>query len=183
MVSRYKTLISRWLFAGFVIGLTVCPAWSEDVWKSLRLKPSDDLEVFADRLLEVNSGDYVFLDAQFSLKGREGTFLRSEEGNFKLYETDCREDNFGPILYDDEAEFHFRVATHAIVIVYPGSRSRNPFNDVSCEYMPDAPGDYSIRIRGLYFAITNSIPTAVVVQLRPVGPGERVPPALFTPDN
>lgn len=177
------TLISQWLFAAVAIGLTVSPAWSEDAWKPLRLKPSDDLQVFADALLEVKSGDYVFLDAQFSLKGREGTFLRSEEGNFKLYETDCRADNFGPILYDDEAEFHFRVATHAIVIVYPGSRSRNPFNDVSCEYMPDAPGDHSIRIRGLYFAITNSIPTAVVVQLRPVGPGERVPPALFNSNN
>ena len=58
---------------------------------------------------------------------------------------------------------------HLLMSIYTGDRSVFPYHDVSCEYVSSG-HHQQFRIRGFFHIVTNSIPTAVGLQLRPFNP-------------
>lgn len=58
---------------------------------------------------------------------------------------------------------------HLLMSVLTGDRSAFPYNDVACEYGGSG-RESRFHIRGFFYVLANSIPTAVSLQLRPLAP-------------
>ncbi|MCF6199685.1 MAG: hypothetical protein L3J67_09875 [Hyphomicrobiaceae bacterium] len=58
---------------------------------------------------------------------------------------------------------------HLVMSIFTGGRTVFPYNDVACEYT-DSGSLNQFHIRGFFHVLSNSIPTAVSLQLRPINP-------------
>jgi len=89
----------------------------------------------------------------------------------------CEPGNFNPLDMEDGLRYFFQVGeisqknTPQIrATIYPGERSRNPYNDVFCEYDPKQPKKAIFRVRGFFFVRHSRLPDGADIQIRPINP-------------
>ena len=87
----------------------------------------------------------------------------------------CYPGKYDPMDMEDDLRYFFQVAgvgdKQLRATIYPGERSRNPYNDVFCEYDPKlGPKKAIFRVRGFFFVRYSSLPLGADIQLRPIIP-------------
>ena len=85
--------------------------------------------------------------------------------------TQCSQGQFGPLAHSDNFEFQIKPIAdnnHLLMTIIPGSKTRFPYNAVSCPYNGSSPSDELIRFRGFYIALHHSVPTADLLEFRPI---------------
>ena len=89
--------------------------------------------------------------------------------------TQCNQGQFGPLNHSDNFEFQikpFADNNHLLMTIIPGAKTRFPFNAVSCPYNSAKPTEAFIRFRGYYIALHHSVPTANLIEFRPINPSK-----------
>lgn len=87
----------------------------------------------------------------------------------------CNRGQFGPLAHSDSFEFQikpFADNNHLLMTIIPGAKTRFPYNAVSCPYNSSKPTEAFIRFRGYYIALHHSVPTAVLIEFRPMNPSK-----------
>ena len=87
--------------------------------------------------------------------------------------TQCNQGQFGPLDHSDNFEFQikpFADNNHLLMTIITGAKTRFPYNTVSCPYNSSAPTEEFIRFLGYYIALHHSIPTADLIEFRPINP-------------
>ena len=108
----------------------------------------------------IDDNELVYLDVTFS-------------SSALATNTQCNQGKFGPLAYADNFEFHlkpFADNNHLLMTIIPGAKTQFPYNAVSCPYNSTKPTEAFIRFRGYFIAIHHSIPTADLIELRPINP-------------
>lgn len=86
----------------------------------------------------------------------------------------CQPGKYDPLDMEDGLRYFFQVNSgnkQVRATIYPGERSRNPFNDVFCEYNKKLGEKKAVfRVRGFFFVRHSDIPGGIDIQLRPVRP-------------
>lgn len=85
----------------------------------------------------------------------------------------CDQGIFGPLSHPDNFEFQIKPVAdnnHLLMTIIPGSKTQFPYNAVSCPYNSATPTEAHMRFRGYYVALHYVIPTAVLIELRPINP-------------
>ena len=142
----------------------------------IRVPPSVDENLrdsIIDRLTGMENHPFIYLDLSIVFSGgsKEAIpFTQIVNGKpLKNGSADCA---FGPLLMGRGVRYELGAVagyTHLLMSVITGERSTFPFNDVSCEYRGS--GDLTaFRVRGFFHVLSNAIPTASMLQLRPVHP-------------
>ncbi len=128
-------------------------------------------------LAAIKNKRFVFLDLKVYLDGNEkGAVLSSTEEANRRYDIDCRPGSYGQLTMAQGIEYYVQVPYQGKMLklsIYPGSRIKHTFNDVSCTYDPKHPNFAVFRIRGFYAVVTNEFPDGTLIQLRPVVPTEK----------
>ena len=90
--------------------------------------------------------------------------------------TQCNLGQYGPLAHSDGFEFQIKPFVdnnHLLMTIIPGAKTRFPYNAVSCPYNSTKPTETFIRFRGYYIALHYSIPTADLIEFRPVNPSKQ----------
>jgi len=132
-------------------------------------------------LLGSKAGDFqnlakkklVLLDIKVVLDGKtKYQVMTRTEDDTRRYNVACRFGSWGQLPMGFGIEYFVKtgvVAGEEInLIIYPGSRSENPDNDVSCVYDKRFPKSAILRVRGLYKVTANNYPNRTDVQFRPI---------------
>ncbi len=90
----------------------------------------------------------------------------------------CKPGSYDPLDMEDGLRYFFQITydgktkkEQARATIYPGERSRNPYNDVFCEYDPKLGTTKAIfRVRGFFFVRHSTLPTGADIQIRPINP-------------
>ena len=89
--------------------------------------------------------------------------------------TQCNQGQYGPLAHSDGFEFQikpFADNNHLLMTIITGAKARFPYNAVSCPYNSTKPTEAFIRFRGYYIALHHSVPTANLIEFRPVNPSK-----------
>ena len=125
-------------------------------------------------LANIQSRRFVHLDLKILLDGKDkDAVLSSTEEAVRRYDVDCRPGTFGRLTMAEGVEYYVQVPHKGKLLklsIYPGSRVKHTFNDVSCAYDPAHKDAAVFHIRGFYAVVVNRFPDGTVVQLRPVVP-------------
>ncbi len=115
----------------------------------------------------------VLIDISVVLDGktRYQVLTRTEDDN-RRYNVGCRFGAWGQLPMGFGVEYFIATSDaggeEVNLVVYPGSRSENPDNDVSCVYNKKYPKSAVLRVRGLYKVTVNNYPKRTDIQLRPI---------------
>ena len=123
----------------------------------------------------------VYLDLQISFKRQSNAaqpFSLTIKGIGAPKEQDCA---FGPLPMGAGAVYELAPLAghnHQLISVYSGDRAAFPYHDISCEYRMSGQVA-AFHVRGFFHVLTNDIPTAILVQLRPFNPPSEQVQKLF----
>ena len=187
VVFKERILLKR--IFGILFAVVLCPVWPIAASAAVAppvaiMKVTLDVPLVIDekvkaaiarKLSGLEKHRFVYLDLRINYSARSGSgtpFVSSVNVNgFPQGDsTACamigplpmgagRAYSLGPIAGNN----------HLLMSIYTGERAAFPYNDVSCEYA--ASGSHEqFRIRGFFHIVTNSIPTAAALQLRPFNP-------------
>ena len=125
-----------------------------------------------DKLTSLEKHRFVYLDLAINFaSGKKGAqpFAMKHKGTWQD-RNGCPE--LGPLPMGKSVIYGLKPIAdynHLLMSVFTGERVSFPYLDVSCEYV--ASGSHEqFRVRGFFYVVTNSIPTAVSMQLRPFNP-------------
>ena len=149
------------IFAGLLgILLSMPMATNLDATSSIKIiKNGSGLEKSIDAIVD---NELVYLDVTF-------------ETSAVATNTQCNQGQFGPLDYSDSFGFQikpFADNNHLLMTIIPGAKTRFPYNAVSCSYNSTKPTEAFIRFRGYYIALHHSVPTADLIEFRPVNPSK-----------
>lgn len=134
---------------------------------------------------EITDGAFVNIDLNIVVPDKFPTGTRKPSDSIrKMGEQSYRDEsagcapatnNYKPLEMDDGLRYFFylplKVASGNVEQVrgeiYPGNRSAHYYNNVSCEYDPNA-GGAVFRVTGFYYVIQGRAQDGVTLQLRPV---------------
>jgi len=132
-------------------------------------------------LLDMRAADFkklavkkkVVVDIKVLLDGKtKYAVLQSEDGDPQRYNVDCYAGAYGRLPMGEGIEYYLQTGDvnkkKISLSVYPGSRSSNPDNDVSCVADAARPKSAVLRIRGIYRVMTNDFGDRLIVELRPL---------------
>ncbi len=131
--------------------------------------------VIVEKLTGLEKHSFVYLDLRINFSARNGggaPFVSSVNVNGVPQENSAGCMGIGPLPMGADRVYSLGPIAgynHLLLSVYTGERAAFPYHDVSCEYT--ASGNHEqFRIRGFFHILTNSIPTAAALQLRPFNP-------------
>ena len=116
----------------------------------------------------------VYLDVKVILDGKKRyQVMTRTEGDMRRYNVACRFGSWGQLPMGYGIEYFIRIgdgksSREVNIVLYPGSRTDHPDNDISCVYDRRYPKSAVLRVRGLYKVTTNEYPNRTDVQLRPI---------------
>ncbi len=115
----------------------------------------------------------VYIDVKVILDGKTRyQVMTRSEGDTRRYNVGCRFGSWGQLPMGFGIEYFIKTGAaskeEVNLVVYPGSRSEHPDNDISCVYDKRFPKDAILRVRGLYKVTANHYPNRTDVQLRPI---------------
>jgi hypothetical protein len=114
----------------------------------------------------------VCIDFKVLLDGKSRfNVLTSEEGLDRRFNVDCRPGLYGRLPMGDGVEYFAQTVINsrkASFSAYPGVRTRDAFNDVSCVFDPATPNVAIFRLRGFFTVLRSELPDQTIVELRPV---------------
>ncbi len=118
----------------------------------------------------------VYIDVKVVLDGKTRyQVMTRTEGDTRRYNVGCRFGSWGQLPMGFGIEYFIKTGDankeEVNLVVYPGSRSQHPDNDISCVYDKRFPKDAILRVRGLYKVTANHYPNRTDVQLRPIARG------------
>lgn len=119
------------------------------------IKNGPDLEKLIDSL---GDNQRVYIDVTFKASAATS-------------KNQCHQGHFGPLDYADNMEFDikpFADNNHLLMTIIPGAKTRFPYNAVSCSYNSSKPTEAFIRFRGYYVALHHLVPTAKLIEFRPI---------------
>jgi len=126
-----------------------------------------------DQFRKLSHRKKVYVDLKIRLDGKvKYAVMTSEEEDERRYNVDCRPGAYGRLPMGEGVEYYIRNVrrggTRIDLSIFPGVRSSNPDNDVSC--VPDRkhPGAAILRVRGIYKVLNNDFGDRLVVELRPL---------------
>lgn len=96
--------------------------------------------------------------------------LTSEEGLNRRFNVDCRPGLFGRLPMGEGIEYFIQsdnAGKKVAFSAYPGVRTRETFNDVSCVYDETQPRAAVFRLRGFFTVLRSELPEQTVIELRP----------------
>ncbi len=122
----------------------------------------------------------VYIDVQVILDGKTRyQVMTRSEGDTRRYNVGCRFGSWGQLPMGFGIEYFIKTSgagkEEVNLVVYPGSRSEQPDNDISCVYDKRFPKDAILRVRGLYKVTANHYPNRTDVQLRPISRSDLSP--------
>lgn len=132
-------------------------------------------------LVGVQKGDFsglakkkqVYIDVKVVLDGKtKYQVMTRSEDDTRRYNVGCRFGSWGQLPMGFGIEYFIKTGDaqneEINLIVYPGSRTEHPDNDISCVYDKRYPKSAVLRVRGLYKVTSNNYPKRTDVQLRPI---------------
>jgi hypothetical protein len=125
----------------------------------------------ASDLQKLGGQKIVYIDIKLLLDaGSRNALLSSEEQDPSRTNVECQAGAYGPLPMYEGLEYFFQSSTAAgsrvAVSLYPGSRTANPDNDVSC--ISDGGNPAVVRIRGIYRVSANPEGSNLRLDLRPL---------------
>lgn len=125
-------------------------------------------------LQELKDTRFVYLDLKVLLDGTDAdAVLQSTEEADRRTEVDCQSGRFGPLPMVDGMEYFLTTSFEGKKInatFYPGTRSKNTFNDVACTYDIRIKKRAVFHLRGFFAVVSNQFEEGVAFQLRPLSP-------------
>ena len=115
----------------------------------------------------------VCLDVKITVDGSQpAAILTSNEGDMRRYPVDCRKSQLGSFPMAASVEYYLPAVgklgkSEVDLEVYPGSRTSNPFNDVSCISSNEGGKAATFRITGFYTVRKHDFGDRQVVEFRP----------------
>ena len=128
-----------------------------------------------DKLTGLEKHRFVYLDLTINYSARNGSgapFVSTINVNGTPQGNSATCAQIGPLPMGPGSAYSLGPIAgynHLLMSVYTGERAAFPYHDVSCEYVSSGSHE-QFRIRGFFHIVTNSIPTAVALQLRPFNP-------------
>ena len=115
----------------------------------------------------------VYIDLKIRLDGKtKYSVLSSEEEEERRYNVDCRAGAYGRFPMGSGTEYYVKTGDSSgqriDLSIFPGSRSENPDNDISCVADRENPKSAILRIRGIYKVLNNDFGDRLIVELRPI---------------
>ncbi|MFK7903077.1 MAG: hypothetical protein AB8B49_09585 [Nitratireductor sp.] len=161
MNLNIKKLSKHLALIGLINLTSISTSIAQDIEVMELDETSNNLMAFEERLETLNDNSVLYIDLNF-VSSSDRSFTKGQN---------CKGNVFGPLphKYDQEFSFHpDQDNNHLNLSIYPGSKISFPFNDVSCVYQAASPNVPTIRFRGFYVAIKHSVPTATLIELRPI---------------
>ncbi len=132
-------------------------------------------------LVGVKAGDFkslankkqVLLDIKVVLDGKtKYQVMTRSEDDPRRYNVGCRFGAWGQLPMGFGIEYFVKTGIvdgeEVNLVIYPGSRSENPDNDISCVFDKRFPKSAVLHVRGLYKVTANNYPKRTDVQFRPI---------------
>ncbi len=132
-------------------------------------------------LVGVKKGDFkglaakkqVLIDIKVVLDGKtKYQVMTRSEGDTRRYNVGCRFGAWGQLPMGFGIEYFVKTGIvggeEVNLVVYPGSRSEHPDNDISCVFDKRFPKSAVLHLRGLYKVTANNYPNRTDVQFRPI---------------
>ncbi len=183
MIRKKIIIAGLAVLTGYIMvapGIAVGPSLAVDIFSS-----DLDKRKVAGRatrsMLSLNKGDFlklakkkqVYLDIKVVLDGKSRyEVMTRTEDDTRRYNVGCRFGSWGQLPMGFGIEYFIKTGfvgnEEVNLVVYPGSRTENPDNDVSCVYDKRFPKSAVLRVRGLYKITANNYPNRTDVQLRPI---------------
>ena len=115
----------------------------------------------------------VYIDIKVVLDGKtKYEVMTRTEDDVRRYNVGCRFGSWGQLPMGFGIEYFIKTddvqGEEVNLVVYPGSRSEHPDNDISCVFDKAYPKSAILRVRGLYKVTANNYPKRTDVQLRPI---------------
>ncbi|MCP4933341.1 MAG: hypothetical protein GY927_03845 [bacterium] len=132
-------------------------------------------------LVGIKKGDFkslsakrqVLIDIKVVLDGKtKYQVMTRSEGDTRRYNVGCRFGAWGQLPMGFGIEYFVKTGIvggeEVNLVVYPGSRSEHPDNDISCVFDKRFPKSAVLHVRGLYKVTANNYPKRTDVQFRPI---------------
>ncbi len=132
-------------------------------------------------LVGVKKGDFkslaskkqVLIDIKVVLDGKiKYQVMTRNEDDARRYNVGCRFGAWGQLPMGFGIEYFVKTGIvggeEVNLILYPGSRSEHPDNDISCVFDKRFPKSAVLHLRGLYKVTANNYPKRTDVQFRPI---------------
>ncbi len=132
-------------------------------------------------LVGVKKGDFkglaskkqVLIDIKVVLDGKtKYQVMTRSEGDTRRYNVGCRFGAWGQLPMGFGIEYFVKTGIvggeEVNLVVYPGSRSEHPDNDISCVFDKRFPKSAVLHLRGLFKVTANNYPNRTDVQFRPI---------------
>lgn len=115
----------------------------------------------------------VYIDIKVVLDGKtKYQVMTRSEDDTRRYNVGCRYGSWGQLPMGFGIEYFVKTngaqGEEVNLVVYPGSRTEHPDNDISCVFDKRYPKSAVLRVRGLFKVTANSYPKRTDVQLRPI---------------
>lgn len=186
MRTNSKRLRAALAVAGMMtIGLMAAPAAQAlDKFTSTvdkREPAKTDSNVKTRTVLGIKAEDFkklaekkvVYVDIKILLDGKSRyQVLSSEAQDERRYNVNCQPGAYGRFPMNEGSEYYINTGDESgrriDLSVFPGTRTANPDNDVSCVADSAHPNAAVLRVRGIYGVLTNDFGDRLVVELRPL---------------
>lgn len=127
----------------------------------------------ADDFKRLAEKKVVYVDIKVLLDGKSKyAVLSSDEQDERRYNVNCQPGGYGRFPMNEGTEYYIATGDETgkriDLSVFPGTRSTNTDNDVSCVADSAHPNAAILRVRGIYRVLTNDFGDRLVVELRPL---------------
>ena len=115
----------------------------------------------------------VFIDIKVVLDGKtKYQVMTRTEDDTRRYNVGCRFGSWGQLPMGFGIEYFIKTddasGEEVNLVVYPGSRTEHPDNDISCVFDKRYEKSAVLRVRGLFKVTVNEYPNRTDIQLRPI---------------
>ena len=168
------SLSSAMIFSPSAAALEVFTAEVDKRVKSEKQATRSLFKRKGDDFLALSRQKQVYLDVRVILDGKKRyQVMTRTEGDTRRYNVGCRFGSWGQLPMGYGIEYFIKIgdgrnSREVNIVLYPGSRTDHPDNDISCVYDKRYPKSAVLRVRGLYKVTTNEYPNRTDVQLRPI---------------
>ena len=181
MIRKNNMIFSLAILAGcFVLAPSVTPSKALDLFDS-NIDKRKAAGPSTRALVGKSGGDFlglakkkqVYIDIKVVLddKTKYEVMTRTED-DVRRYNVGCRFGSWGQLPMGFGIEYFIKTddvqGEEINLVVYPGSRTEHPDNDISCVYDKAYPKSAVLRVRGLFKVTANNYPKRTDVQLRPI---------------
>ncbi len=149
------------IFAG-LLGMLLSMPMATNIEAASTIKTINNGSGLQESIDSIADNELVYLDLTF-------------EASAVAANTQCNQGQYGPLAHSDGFEFQikpFADNNHLLMTIIPGAKTRFPYNAASCPYNSTKLTEAFIRFRGYYIALHHSIPTADLIEFRPINPSK-----------